>query len=187
MKFQACLDALLNKEAGLLEKIKDVALTEVAGTKPLPAVWYWARGLAAAVEGQLEVAEAQLREGIEQYPQAVVLRNNLAALLELTGNLDEAIELLRGTLLDEPSLPQLSKNLGDVLYRQANYDEAWDAYQRAVKLDPQLGDDVYFKLGNIAYKRLDRDTAARMWRQALELNPKHELARANLDTMSALA
>ena len=46
---------------------------------------------------------------------------------------------------------------------------------------------MYFKLGNIAYKRLDRDTAARMWRQALELNHKHELARANLDTMSALA
>jgi Flp pilus assembly protein TadD len=46
---------------------------------------------------------------------------------------------------------------------------------------------VYFKLGNIAYKRLDRDAAGRMWRQALQLNPGHELARANLDAMSAPA
>lgn len=159
---------------------------EVAGGKRLPAMWYWARALAAAVDGQLDVAEAQLREGIELFPQSIVLRNNLAALLELTGNLDQAVEMLRAAILEEPSLPQLSKNLGDVLYRQSNYDEAWDVYQRAVKLDPRLGDDVYFKLGNIAYKRLDRDTAARMWREALELNPKHELARANLDALSAL-
>src|SRR5256885_12594756 len=37
-----------------------------------------------------------------------------------------------------------------------------------------LGDDVYFKLGNIAYKRNDRELAAQLWRQALEINPKHE-------------
>ena len=94
--------------------------------------------------------------------------------------------MLRGALDEEPSLPQLSKNLGDLAYRAAHYDEAWDAYQRAIKLDPVLGDDVYFKLGNIAYKRLDRDSAADLWRKALELNPKHELARTNLDTMSAV-
>jgi len=178
--------ALLRGDAAVAGGRLDRA-REVAGGKPLPAVWYWARGLAAAAEGQLDVAETLLREGIERYPHAVALRNNLGALLELMGHGDQAVEVLRAALLEEPSLPQLSKNLGDVFYRQANYDEAWDAYQRAIKLDPRLGDDIYFKLGNIAYKRLDRDCAARMWRQALELNPKHELARANLDVMSALA
>ena len=71
--------------------------------------------------------------------------------------------------------------------RASDYDAAWDAYQRAVALAPDLGDDVYFKLGNIAYKRNDRDLAAQLWRRALELNPGHELVRANLDTLSALA
>jgi tetratricopeptide (TPR) repeat protein len=177
--------ALLRGDAtvagGRLDRAK-----EVSGDKPLPAIWYWARGLAAAAEGQFDLAEATLREGLERFPHQVVLRNNLAAVLELVGNVEQAEELLRVALADEPSLPQLSKNLGDVLYHQADYDGAWDAYQRAVKLDPALGDDVYFKLGNIAYKRLDRDSASRMWRRALELNPKHELARTNLDTMSAL-
>ena len=78
------------------------------------------------------------------------------------------------------------KNLGDLLYRRADYDDAWDAYQRAVKLQPQLGDDVYFKLGNIAYKRRDSELAGALWKTALELNPQHELARTNLETMSAL-
>ena len=159
---------------------------ELSRDKPLPAVWYWARSLAAACDGQAQEAERLAREAIERYPQRAALRNNLAALLELAGDAEQAGDVLRAALHEEPSLPQLSKNLGDLAYRAANYEEAWDAYQRAIKLDPALGDDVYFKLGNIAYKRLDRDSAAELWRKALELNPKHELARTNLDTMSAV-
>ena len=50
-----------------------------------------------------------------------------------------------------------------------------------------MGDDVYFKLGNIAYKRSEREQAAELWRRALALNPKHELVKANLDTLSTLS
>jgi tetratricopeptide (TPR) repeat protein len=131
-------------------------------------------------------AESILRDGVAAYPEHSVLRNNLGALLELLGRVDEAIELLQAALADEPSLPQLSKNLGDLHYRSARYDDAWDAYQRAVKLQPELGDDVYFKLGNIAYKRLDRELASELWKRALEINPNHELALTNLETVSAL-
>jgi len=168
--------------AGRLDRAR-----EVAGETPLAAIWYWARALAAGSVNQLDVAETTLREGIERYSDNVVLRNNLAVLLEMTGELDSAEEVLRNALDDDPSLPQLSKNLGDLLYRSGQYDEAWDAYRRAVKLKPDLGDDVYFKLGNIAYKRLDREAAAEYWTKAIELNPRHELARANLETVSALA
>ena len=108
-------------------------------------------------------------------------------LRELAGDLAAAEDLIRAARKGEPSLPQLSKNLGDLAYRGSRYDEAWDAYSRAVELAPDLGDDVYFKLGNIAYKRNDRDLAAQLWRKALEINPKHELVKANLDTLSALS
>ncbi len=143
--------------------------------------------MAAATLEQYEDAQALLREGIELYPQQVVLRNNLCVLLEIVGDVEEAEQVVRAALADDPSVPQLSKNLGDILYRAAQYDGAWEAYHRAVKLHPDLGDDVYFKLGNIAYKRLDRESAAEFWKKALELNPKHELARTNLETVSALA
>jgi tetratricopeptide (TPR) repeat protein len=126
-------------------------------------------------------------QGVEAHPQNGVLRNNLAVLHELAGELPKAEELARAALQDEPSLPQLSKNLGDLAYRASRYDEAWSLYQRAIELAPELGDDVYFKLGNIAYKRNDRDRASELWRRALELNPKHELVKANLDTLSALS
>jgi tetratricopeptide (TPR) repeat protein len=152
-----------------------------------PAVWYWARTLTAAAAGDFPLAEDLAAAGVSEYPDQGVLRNNLAVLKELSGDLAGAEELVRAARRAEPSLPQLSKNLGDLAYRASRYDEAWDAYHRAVELVPDLGDDVYFKLGNIAYKRNDRTLAAQFWRKALELNPNHELVKANLQTLSAVS
>jgi TolA-binding protein len=46
-----------------------------------------------------------------------------------------------------------------------------------------LGDDLYFKLGNIAYKKRDHARARESWAQATSLNPGHQLARANLEML----
>jgi len=167
------------------DRLDDVR--ELVGDKPPPPIWYWARSLTAAAVEDFETAELLLREGLDKHTDDAVLLNNLAVILELSGDLDGAEELLARAQAKEPSLPQLSKNLGDVNYRSGRFDEAWEAYTRATKLKPDLGDDVYFKLGNIAYKRLDRDRAEECWRQALQLNPQHQLAKMNLETMGALA
>jgi len=171
----------LQAAAGRLDRAR-----ELYGEQ-LPAIWYWARTLVAASAGDLEEAETLAVAGAKAFPTSGTLRNNLAVLQELSGQLPAAEELVRNARHDEPSLPQLSKNLGDLAYRASRYDEAWDAYNRAIELSPDLGDDIYFKLGNIAYKRNERDQAAQFWRRALELNPRHELVRANLETLSALS
>jgi len=173
--------AAYGEAAGRLDRAK-----ELFDRIPPPA-WFWARTLTAACAGEFELAQELADEATEAYPSHAVLLNNLAVLKELAGDLPGAEEAVRGARQNEPSLPQLSKNLGDLAYRGARYDEAWDAYSRAVELAPDLGDDVYFKLGNIAYRRSDRQLAAELWRRALEINPKHELVRANLETLSALS
>jgi tetratricopeptide (TPR) repeat protein len=170
----------LSSAAGRLDRAR-----ELFGQPP-PA-WFWARALTAAGAGEFELAEDLAEEGAEAYPSHAALQNNLAVLKELSGDLAGAEDLVRAARKNEPSLPQLSKNLGDLAYRGSRYDEAWEAYSRAAELAPDLGDDVYFKLGNIAYKRNDRELAAQLWRKALEINPKHELVKANLDTLSALS
>ena len=104
-------------------------------------------------------------------------------LLELAGDAAGAETVLRAALAEDASLPQISKNLADILYRNGRYDEAREAYERAAKLAPDLGDDLYFKLGNIAYKKRDRDRARSSWSRATELNPGHELAKANLEML----
>src|SRR5919108_85289 len=145
-------------------------------------------GLVALKQARWREAMDALRLAAEKGGnRPAALQNNLAVLKELAGDLAGAEDLVRAARKNEPSLPQLSKNLGDLAYRASQYDQAWEAYRRAVELAPDLGDDVYFKLGNIAYKRNERELAAQLWRQALEINPKHELVKANLDTLSALS
>jgi len=153
------------------------------GGMPPSALWYWARSLAAVMAGREAEALPTAEEGLSRFPHNAPLRNNIAVLCERRGELERAEQLLAAALEEEPSLPQLSKNLGDLLYRSGRHEEAQVAYSRAVKLSPRLGDDVYFKLGNLAFRAKHPAEAAAAWKEALVLNPAHELARANLATL----
>jgi tetratricopeptide (TPR) repeat protein len=156
---------------------------ELLGGKPAPALWYWAATLASAGLNDGAGALRAARAGVNAFPTSAVLQNNLAVLLEQTGDMASAETALRAALAEDPSVPQISKNLADILYRNGRYDEAREAYERAAKLAPDLGDDLYFKLGNIAYKRRDKSLARESWSRAATLNPGHELARANLEML----
>ncbi len=160
---------------------------EVLGDRVRPPTWYWAMALATACHGDL-VAALQVAHGaVVAHPGSAPLRNNLAVLLELSGDLAGAEMMLRTALGEDPTLAQVSKNLGDLLYRAGRYDDAFEAYERAAKLSPELGDDVYFKMGNIAFKRRDKERARVCWKRVTELNPGHQLARTNLETLDATA
>jgi tetratricopeptide (TPR) repeat protein len=156
---------------------------ELLKGRPVPALWYWATTLANAGLEDLDAALKAAHEGVTAYPQNPVLQNNLAVLLELSGDVEGAEKMLRAALIEDPALPQVSKNLADILYRNGRYDDAAEAYERAAKLNPELGDDLYFKMGNIAYKRRDHARARESWAQATALNPGHQLARANLEML----
>ena len=175
----------LKREDFPLARERLVRARELYGDRPVPALWYWAATLAAGADGDSDGALETARAGVAAHPAHAVLRNNLAVLLEACGDIAAAEALLRAALADDPAVPQISKNLADLLYRSGRYDEALDAYERAAKLAPDLGDDLYFKLGNIAYKRRDRLRARESWARATELNPGHQLARANLDMLDA--
>lgn len=164
--------------AGRLERSR-----ELFGERPRPPLWYWAATLAAAANEDHDGALAIAQEGIQLHPDSAALRNNCAVLLEVRGDIAGAEEMLKAAYAEDPALPQVSKNIADLLYRAGRYDEAFDAYERAAKLAPELGDDLYFKLGNIAFKRRDNDRARASWERATAINPGHQLARANLDML----
>lgn len=152
-----------------------------------PPLWYFGAALALAQQEQLERALDLAREAVASHPAHPVLRNNLAVLAEATGDTATAETVLRETLRDDPPLPQVHKNLGDLLYRSGRYEDASQFYERAAALDPTLGDDLFFKLGNLAFRRRDGTEARNCWERAVRLNPGHQLARANLDLLPASA
>ena len=157
------------------------------GEKKPPAVWYWARVLAGLVSGREREMLTIAEEGVQAYPRSAALRNNLGVLQERANRSETAEQTLAAALEEDPTLPQLSKNIGDLHYRAGRADEAQQAYLRAVKLAPRLGEDVYFKLGNIAFKQLRRAEAEGYWREVLAVNPAHEMARRNLETLEKMA
>ena len=169
-----------NETALALEWFARARAGHAEGEDP-PARWYWGCAWAQALSEAWLDGISTAQEGVDRYPNHPVLRTTLGVLLEGTGEVAEAEVHLRHALGEDPTIPQTSKNLGDLLYRAARWEEAEEAYDRAAALAPALGDDLYFKLGNLACRRGDLPVARHHWEEALSLNPQHELARSNLD------
>ncbi len=147
----------------------------------LPALYFSARALAEAMSADLEKAVRVASDGVARHPASAGLAVNAGVIFERKGDLARARELYEQAFEHDSSLPQASKNLGDLLYRDGRHEEAAEAYERALRADPELGDDVYAKLGNIYYKRRDRQRAIDLWQRALDINPANEVVRTNLE------
>ena len=157
---------------------------ELLQGKPVPALWYWAATLAAVGLDDAENAMRTAQRRRRGLPRTIRFCRTIWPCFSRQAATSQAAEtMLRSALAEDAALPQVSKNLGDIFYRTGRYDEAGEAYERAAKLNPELGDDLYFKLGNIAYKRRDLARARESWAQATALNPGHQLARANLEML----
>ena len=145
------------------------------------ALYYAYTGLAAALAGELDYAVQVGREGLTHYPSCGPLLVNAGAVLERRGEVEAAEGLYARALQTQPAPAQAHKNLGDQAWARGDQDAARVHYEKAVKIEPRLGDDVYLQLGNIAYKDQDVDMASLLWRRALELNPKNDLVRTSLE------
>ena len=150
------------------------------GKRPPGAAWFHFAALAAAMLGDLPRAILIVEEGLVAHPRAAALHNTHAVILERRGDIDLALGAIERGLAEDGSLPQLHKNLGDCFYRAGRYDDAVDAYLRATRLAPDLGDDVYLRLGNIHLRRQERDEAISCWERALQLDPDNAIVRTNL-------
>jgi tetratricopeptide (TPR) repeat protein len=170
--------------------LADARLQECAtlwGSHQQSPAWFHYAGLVAALRGDVDRAIAILDEGARTHPHAAVLNNNLAVALERRGHFAEAAAAAERCSLEEPTLPQVHKNLGDLLYRAGRYDDALEAYLRAVRYDPDLGGDVYLKMGNIRFRRGEREVAMQAWERSLALAPDNPMAQNNIATARRLA
>lgn len=150
--------------------------------KPSPQ-YYAYTVLASAVSGDLDYAVAVGREGLGHYPDSGPILVNTGQVLERRGEVEAAAALYKRATQANPPLPQAHKNLGDQAYAHGDREGARAQYEKAVKLAPRLGDDVYVRLGTLAYQGNDRDVALLLWRRALDLNPNNEAVQANLEML----
>ncbi|HEX8674416.1 MAG TPA: DUF4388 domain-containing protein [Longimicrobium sp.] len=147
----------------------------------LPAAYFAFAVLAEAASGRADAALKLGEEGIKLHAHSAPLHLHLGVVRERRGEWEAAEAMYRRAVEEDGDLPQAHKALGDALYRRGAYDDAAESYGRALQINPALGDDVYFRLGNIHYKKMERAEAVKLWRRALELNPQNTVVRTNLE------
>jgi tetratricopeptide (TPR) repeat protein len=74
-------------------------------------------------------------------------------------------------------------NLGVLLLRNGRWDEAHDALITALKLESFRYAEASYNLGRVYAARGQKDLAAREWRRALLVDPKHDAAALALSTI----
>jgi len=159
------------------------------GARTPSAAWFHYAALAAALLDDTGRALAIVGEGLGAHPHSAPLYNMASVIHERRGDYDAAARAIEAGVHEDgdPPLPQLQKNHGDALYRAGRYDEALEAYERSIRANGELGDDVHLRVGNIRFKARDHAAAIEAWENALRLNPRNQTARTNLDLARTLA
>jgi Ca-activated chloride channel homolog len=108
------------------------------------------------------------------------------------GDFEGALKNFRAQQKRDPESPSVNFNLGDAAYRLQKYDEAFEAYSKAmVSGDPGTQEAAYYNAGNALFKAGDHAQdleqqltsyydARYQYQQALNRNPGDEQAKKNL-------
>jgi tetratricopeptide (TPR) repeat protein len=133
----------------------------------------YSRALHAVSLDRLDVLEADLRKVIAQDPDHADALNALGyTLADRTDRFEEALELIERALELKPDDAAILDSMGWVRYRLGQLDEA-ERYLR--KAYEQLPDgEIAAHLGEVLWARGERDSAWRIWEEALAEDPQHE-------------
>ena len=112
--------------------------------------------------------EKQIRKGNRQYKK---------------GNFAEAEVLYRKAVDDVPNSADAQFNLGDALFRQENYKDAMEAFQKVVELSPdsRLKSKAVFNMGNCLLAQEKYYDAFNIYKVALKFDSDNADALYNLE------
>jgi len=154
----------------------------LGGTDPEP-IWYAYAPLAALASGEAAEARELTTEALDRFPDHPVILVNVGHLLERLGAGSEAEALYLRAVSSQDPPAQAHKNLGNRAHARGDLAGARAHFERAIRIDPRLGDDVYQRLGDIVYREKDLEWAGVLWGRALEINPANQVVRTNLELL----
>jgi tetratricopeptide (TPR) repeat protein len=108
--------------------------------------------------------------------------NSLARLGDNTGAIlayRRAIEQRKG------HYSKASNNMGVIQLRQGRWDEAYESFTTALRLENFRYAEASYNLGRLYAARGENDLAIREWHRALKVNPQHKEAAQALSKMGA--
>ncbi|HSE18246.1 MAG TPA: tetratricopeptide repeat protein [Pyrinomonadaceae bacterium] len=106
---------------------------------------------------------------------------NLGNAFARLGNNESAIAAYRNAIQQRNGhYSRALNNLGVILLRTGRWDEAHEALVSALQLENFRYAEASYNLGRVYSARGQNDLAAREWRRALAIDPKHEAAKEAL-------
>ena len=150
-----------------------VAQDASAGAKQI-----YTRAIELEAKGNHPAALALLWEAGGLAPRDPEIQNTLGEALERIGALDAAIAAYRAALQGNPQFRKASNNLILALVKAGKGEEAVQRAQALVSQAPN-DPDRYFTLG-LAQSEQNIAGAIKSFRRALDIDPRHGLARYNL-------
>lgn len=137
------------------------------------------RGLAALLEGNWSVAIQHLAAAVALNPQESRYQSNLGEAQRRSGDLEAALESCQGAVALQPDYREARINLGCCLFALKCYDEALQAFNRVLNVNPNDARTLAYRAD--AQRELGRLRQARRdYERALELNEGLAVAHANL-------
>jgi tetratricopeptide (TPR) repeat protein len=129
-------------------------------------------------------AETLYRTTIRKNPDCWMAHNNLGALLEKMGLIEEAMDHYQKALAINPNHAEAHNNLGILLERIGRTDKAMAHYMKALECYPNNA-KVHNNLGVLLGKMGQTNEAMAHFKIALELDPNHAKTHNNLGLLLA--
>jgi Tfp pilus assembly protein PilF len=102
---------------------------------PVPDIAYYALGKVYEKQGLLDEAQRSYRRALTRNPQSTRFAAAIARVLARGGEGERAKALLEQLIEREPENPYLYVTLGKILGSMGNYDDAIQAFEKALSLD----------------------------------------------------
>ena len=134
----------------------------------------YARALIAEKFEKLHIATQDLELILKNSPDNVEALNALGyTLVDRTDRLEEGRAYIERALAIKPEDPAILDSLGWAYYRMGKYDKALEYIRRA--LNKLQDSEIASHLGEVLWVMGDHDAARKVWDDALQQTPKHEL------------
>ncbi len=148
------------------------ALEQMPGNASL----LYARALIAEKIGRLDIAIQDLELILKNEPGNIEALNALGyTLVDKTGRVQEGMGYIENALARKPGDPAIMDSMGWGYYRLGKYDKALELLRRAYAIMPDP--EIASHLGEVLWVSGDRSGARKIWDDALQQTPKHELLR----------
>ncbi len=142
----------------------------------------YARAMTAGGLGQEQRMEADLKRVLALHPDDAGALNALGYTWADRGvHLDQAEDMIRRALAQQPQDPAILDSMGWVLYRQGRLEEALEYLRRAHALMPDA--EVSAHLGEVLWALGDQETARAVWSAALANQPDADTLRDTLERL----